>query len=519
MNNILPTYQDFQEAIEADKKEIFILDAINNYIASPEYKIKQRNLNYYMRKNEKILKRMSFLKKIGINIDVTFHRLCNGLFQKFSKQVIFYTIGNGLTLEKDKRKILGRKFNKQLIQSCINAYWGSISWNFMKFVKVGLYELRVFDSLEAFGLFDEKDGTAKTVIRFLLPNGDGKPMWVELYELEGMTEYKVVRGKIEEAEPITPYVTKSDGDILGATITPGDNYPTFPIIPLYANMLHQAEFTDAFKAQSDALDFVDSDLVDTVTQDDGIYGTIKNYSGDDARELVIEIKKWKTIIDAENADATLSSVEAPYQGKEAVKDGLRRDMYNEFMALDTKELTGGSLTNVAINVAKTDLDLKADELEWQVADVVENILEIVGIEYEEITFKRRTISNDTEVINNISTQIADGILDVEEAIFLSPNILEDRKKALQDRIELANTGVPPDDTEVDEDADTTSADITEEAEQVTGKTLTGIQTTSLIGVIEKLKAGTLTTGQAINIVAISIGVSKEEAKRIIEGLD
>lgn len=59
-------------------------------------------------------------------------------------------------------------------------------------------------------------------------------------------------------------------------------------------------------------------------------------------------------------------------------------------------------------------------------------------------------------------------------------------------------------------------DVTQE---VAGKTLNGIQTQSLLTVMEQYAAGSLTTGQAINIIAISIGVSKQEAKEIIEGLE
>lgn len=56
-------------------------------------------------------------------------------------------------------------------------------------------------------------------------------------------------------------------------------------------------------------------------------------------------------------------------------------------------------------------------------------------------------------------------------------------------------------------------------ENVAGKTLNGAQTQSLIAVMEQFSSGTLTLGQATNIIAIAIGVTKDEAKKIIEGLD
>ncbi|MBS4900426.1 MAG: hypothetical protein KHZ87_06680 [Clostridiales bacterium] len=40
----------------------------------------------------------------------------------------------------------------------------------------------------------------------------------------------------------------------------------------------------------------------------------------------------------------------------------------------------------------------------------------------------------------------------------------------------------------------------------------------MLSVIEQFTSGTLTEGQAINIIATSIGVSTEEAKNILNGV-
>ena len=57
------------------------------------------------------------------------------------------------------------------------------------------------------------------------------------------------------------------------------------------------------------------------------------------------------------------------------------------------------------------------------------------------------------------------------------------------------------------------------AEDVAGKSLNGAQTQSLLAVMEQYVDGKLTLGQAVNIIAISIGVTKAQAKEIIEGLE
>lgn len=56
-----------------------------------------------------------------------------------------------------------------------------------------------------------------------------------------------------------------------------------------------------------------------------------------------------------------------------------------------------------------------------------------------------------------------------------------------------------------------------EGAKVQGKSLNGAQTQSLLGIIAQYGAGSLSEGQAINLIATSIGVSKEEAKAILNG--
>lgn len=50
-----------------------------------------------------------------------------------------------------------------------------------------------------------------------------------------------------------------------------------------------------------------------------------------------------------------------------------------------------------------------------------------------------------------------------------------------------------------------------------GKALNGAQTQALIAVIGQYAAGSISIGQAVNIVATAIGISKDEARQIIEG--
>jgi hypothetical protein len=93
------------------------------------------------------------------------------------------------------------------------------------------------------------------------------------------------------------------------------------------------------------------------------------------------------------------------------------------MALNLDELTGGSLTNVAIKAAMANLNLKADRYEWQAFAFCQRMLQLLGVETENIAFRRQTISNDTEIIEAIYTARAD--LTRKKALELNPMIEPD----------------------------------------------------------------------------------------------
>lgn len=50
-----------------------------------------------------------------------------------------------------------------------------------------------------------------------------------------------------------------------------------------------------------------------------------------------------------------------------------------------------------------------------------------------------------------------------------------------------------------------------------GKSLNGAQTQSLLAIMAQYSAGSLSEGQAINLIATAIGITKEEAREILNG--
>ena len=121
------------------------------------------------------------------------------------------------------------------------------------------------------------------------------------------------------------------------------------------------------------------------------------------------------------------------------------------MAVSMDELTGGSLTNVAIETAMTNLNLKADRYEWQAFRFVQQVLALVGVETEKISFHRQVIANRSEIVQDIS--IMRDYIDEETALKLNPYIAqEDIPKIMQRRAEEDVAGLPDMET-LQEDGD------------------------------------------------------------------
>lgn len=452
---IILTYQDYEREITDRDKKSFIIKAINEYKSSVAYTDAEAAQLYYKRQNKEIMKRLGYLERTRkVKINVVFHKLCSGFFPKFVKQLSQYLLGNGVSIDEKQKEKLGSKFDKTLQTMGINALVDGVCWGFWN-----IDRLISFRATEFFALMDERTGDPRVGIRFWQIDIN-KPMYIELFEEDGITGFRAKGNSkpqsLEEISPKTAYKQTIRKDMVSTEIVGVENYGLLPVFPLYANELKQSELDHGLKGMIDAYDFINSDLSDGITQSEGIYWAIKNFGGADAQELVREMEQWRATVNDGDAGAQSFVIEIPFNAKQYALDLLEKRMYADFMALDMRALTGGSLTNVAINVAKTDLDLKADIFEWQVADFVENILKLIRVtDFGVVKFKRRSITNDSETIDNISTMLTDGYVDIDWAIDNCPVIADEDREQLKERLMLqsneeANRTFPTEETEEDQ---------------------------------------------------------------------
>ena len=183
----------------------------------------------------------------------------------------------------------------------------------------------------------------------------------------------------------------------GVEIYAGENYPTFPIVPLWGNPQKQSEIV-GIREQIDCYDLIKSGYANNVDEGSLINWTLQNAGGMDDHDLASFIQKMKTLHAStldEGVTAESHNLEAPYQSREALLEKLRSDLYDDAMALDTKNIANGATTATQIKAAYEPLNSKTDQYEYCIREFIDNLLKVAGIE-DEPTFTRSIIVNNQE---------------------------------------------------------------------------------------------------------------------------
>ena len=231
-----------------------------------------------------------------------------------------------------------------------------------------------------------------------------KPLRATLYEEDGYTDYIWANG--EAAKVLNPKrtykLTIASNAADGECIYDAENYPSFPIVPLWANSEHQSEIV-GLREQIDCYDLIKSGFANTVDEASIVYWTIQNAGGMDDVDLAKFVERMKTVHATtmdDMAQAVSHTQDAPYASREALLDRLDKDLYRDAMALNTDTIAGGAVTATQIKAAYEPLNSKADDFEYQVINFINKVLDLAGIE-DEPTFTRSMLINTSETIQTV----------------------------------------------------------------------------------------------------------------------
>lgn len=397
----MKTYQDLQAITDDAAKQSFLLQAILEYKMSDMFHWAIEGDLYVRQLNSTIMKYQKLLYTItGQTVPDNFtanHKCASNFFNRFVTQETQYLLGNGVVFNDDTLKsrlgTTNKPFDSQLQKAGKIALAEGVAYGFFN-----LDHIDVFKATEFVPLWDEEDGSLKAGIRFWQISYD-KPLRLTLYELDGYTDYVKDSGDIKVLKAKRAYRQIVRTSVIdGVEIFDGDNYPGFPIIPLWGNQHHQSELI-GLKGEIDAYDLIKSGFANDLDDASMIYWTIENAGGMDDIDLAKFIEHMKTvkatILDSDGAKAEAHTIDVPYQSRETYLTRLENDLYNDAMALNTNHIAAGNVTATAIRAAYQALDDKCDEFEYCVVNFVQGILELIGVNAQ-ITFKRNRVANMSE---------------------------------------------------------------------------------------------------------------------------
>lgn len=393
----IKTYQDFLELNE-DEIPQYVFEVINEYKGSKLYKEAVIAEQYDRHQNKTILDYQKLLytitgKAVPDNYSANY-KLASNFFHRFVTQENQYLLGNGVTWNDNTTgDKLGDKFDAKLQDAGHDALVGGVSYGFYDYDK-----LRVFKATEFAPIYDEENGALMQGVRWWQID-ENKPIRATFYEVDGYTEYIEKDGEISEYAPKRAYKIKITGDAVdrqnGTEIYDGENYPTFPIVPLWANKMHQSELV-GMREQIDCYDLIKSDFADTVDEASYVYWALQDQGGMTDIDLVKFVERMKTmhaaVVQGEGAHVEPHSIQAPVESREALLDRLANDMYKDYMAFDTDRVASGTVTATQIKSAYEPLSNKVDDYEYQIKEFLSDILKIAGVD-DTPTFTRSKIIN------------------------------------------------------------------------------------------------------------------------------
>lgn len=408
------TYQDLLlEATSDLARAEFVRKAISEHQSSELYRTAKIADDYDRCRNTTTMQYQKMITDLTgrkyVDQTAAVHRSCSNFFNIFTTQENQYLLGNGVNWKNAAGERLGKDFDTRLQQAGKAALVGGISFGFWN-----LDHLEVFKALEFAPLYDEENGALAAGVRFWQIDSS-KPMRATLYEMDGYTNFLWVKdeklqisgawavlGNQTYMQPKRPYklrIRESEAD--GAEIYDGENYPAFPIVPLWGNPHRQSELVGV-REKIDAYDFILNGWEDDLDNAQ-IYWIISGAGGMDDPDLVQFLDRLRTVkaaAPAEGQEVTPVTVQIPVEAREQLLQRLEKQLYRDAMMMNPEDIASGAATATQIRAAYERQNVKADQFEYCVIEFIRGIIQVAGID-DEPTFTRSTIVNTQEEVQTV----------------------------------------------------------------------------------------------------------------------
>lgn len=387
----------------------FVRAVVEEHIKSEDYQIAADAELYYAKRNPTILNAQKFVyDEQGLQVPDIWssnYKLTHGFFRRFVLQQVQYVLSNGVTFQKKgTKKKLGQNFDNCLQALGKKAMTDGVAFGFWNLDHLEVFPFADTPKSPGFSpLYDQDSGLLRAGVRYWYTiGGNDKTERTErytLYEEDGYTDYiKRKDSDMEMVDSKKPYSTKTRANGLGVVESVvGENYPGFPIIPMWANDLKESEII-GIRPSIDCYDFISSDLAGDISDSNGFFWTLNNAQGMDDVDLVKFVKKMNVVRAAalgRDVTAEAHTLEIPVEASMRMLELLRSDMYQDFMLLDIEKALAGDKTATSIRMAYQQQDDKCGDFEYCIRDFIGRLLNLLGID-DEPSFQWNRVANHME---------------------------------------------------------------------------------------------------------------------------
>lgn len=387
-----------------------ITEIINRWLENPNRKKMIEGNRYYLTNNDIKYREFRYHGQDGhVNDEYRANvRISNNFLSTIIDQKISYCLGKDVLPE--NFPTLNIDINENIDEVAEEASQKSVGWIFFYPDEFSFLQQKVLESEDIIEIratsIDEK---LIAIIR-LYENSNTK--YAELWTENNKVLYEKPKNKSEYIQ--MELSTHFDGGSWGI----------IPFVPLYNNRYKTTDL-ETIKPLIDAYDLTISDFANNFIDFQELILFIKNYSENvsteqAAKELMDWLKKYKVINVKQDGSLDIISKEVPYQARKEFLSILRKLIFLFGKGVDIDELSGGSLTNVAIKAHFSYLDMKSNKFIKQVKKYLKKVLvidnkwnELRGkqkgsIEKAKFIFNKSIIINEVEIIEGCVK--SDGII-------------------------------------------------------------------------------------------------------------
>ena len=436
------TYQNLSSIAQSEEqRQKFVFDVIEEHKDGSAYKTASIAEKYYAKKNVTIMAFQKMLYNMhGQQVPDMWsanYKLRTHFFRRFVTQQVQYVLSNGVTFQKkDTKDKLGKKFDTQLQKAAKKAMVDHVSFLFWNLDHVEVFCYADTPTDPGFApLYDEDTGALRAGVRYWHP--DEKTTRATLYEEDGYTEYVKKEDAISVvAEKRSYKKTTISSKADGVSGERNENYASFPIIPLYANELHESEL-EGYRESIDCYDYIKSGLANDIDDTSGFYWVLKNSGGMDDVDIAKFRERMHTVkaavLDDNESGAEAHTLDIPTEAREKMLELLKKDLYEDFQIVNVEALSASAKTATEIRAAYQPMDDKCGDFEYFLIDAIQSVLSLAGID-DEPSFKWNRIANQTEETNMVmsAAAILGDELTLKKLPFLTPEEVEERLQDMGD---------------------------------------------------------------------------------------